>query len=584
MFDRATTLPYDRVLAIDFEYEVKVGNPPIPVCLVVKDLKDGSVARYWRDDLEHMKTPPFDTGGKTLIVAYYAPAEMLCFRVLGWPMPQRLIDLYVEFRLLTNGQDLPSGAGLVGALRFFELDDFVPLEKGEIRQLILSGGPWTECQQARILDYCLEDVTALGPLLDAVLARSPWSKDRLEQALARGLYMYAVGVMEHNGIPIDMVIYNRLRTHWETIKRGLITETDRDFGVYQDGSFKELQFERYLYNMGVPWPRLGSGKLALDRDTFSRMSKTYPVVKPLHDLRTTLSELKLNGLTVGADGRNRAMLSPFRAKTGRNQPSTTKFVFGPSRWFRGLIKPPEGMALAYCDWSSQEIAIAGALSGDELLWEAYASGDPYMTFAIQAGLAPKGATKETHKAVRNRCKQVVLGTNYGMSAHGVAQAAGISVLEAQSLLQRHRETYQKFWCWAEDNKNTGLLGKPLTTPFGWRIQVESGTPKANTFLNWPMQANGAEMMRFACSFAVQRGIKLCAPIHDALLIEASIEQIDAEVERLKGCMTEASELVLGDGKICRVDADIIRYPDRFMDEGGSVMWQTVTNLLDNIES
>ena len=584
MFDRATTLPYDRVLAIDFEYEVKDGNPPIPVCLVVKDLKDGSVARYWRDELEHMKTPPFDTGGNTLIVAYYTPAEMLCFRVLGWPMPQRLIDLYVEFRLQTNGQDLPSRAGLVGALRFFELDDFVPLEKDEIRQLILSGGPWTECQKAGILDYCLEDVTALGPLLDAVLACSPWSKDRLEQALARGLYMHAVGLMEHNGIPIDMVIYNRLQTHWETIKRGLITETDRDFGVYQDGSFKELQFERYLYDMGIPWPRLGSGKLALDRDTFSRMSKTYPVVKPLHDLRTTLGELKLNGLTVGADGRNRAMLSPFRAKTGRNQPSTTKFVFGPSRWFRGLIKPPEGMALAYCDWSSQEIAIAGALSGDELLWEAYASGDPYMAFAIQAGLAPMGATKETHKAVRNRCKQVVLGTNYGMSAHGVAQAAGISVLEAQSLLQRHRETYQKFWRWAEDNKNTGLLGKPLTTPFGWCIQVESGTPKANTFLNWPMQANGAEMMRFACSFAVQRGIKLCAPIHDALLIEAPIEHIDAEVERLKDCMTEASELVLGDGKICRVDAEIIRYPDRFMDEGGAEMWQTVMTLLDNIES
>lgn len=499
-------------------------------------------------------------------------------------MPQRLIDLYVEFRLLTNGQDLPGGTGLVGALQFFELNDFVPLEKDEIRRLILSGGPWTECQKAKILDYCLEDVTALGPLLDAVLKRSPWSKDRLEQALARGLYMYAVGVMEHNGIPIDMVIYNRLRTHWEAIKRGLIAETDRDFGVYRDGSFKELQFERYLYDMGIPWPRLDSGKLALDRDTFSRMSKTYPMVKPLHDLRTTLSELKLNGLTVGADGRNRAMLSPFRAKTGRNQPSTTKFVFGPSRWFRGLIKPPEGMALAYCDWSSQEIAIAGALSGDELLWEAYASGDPYMAFAIQAGLAPMGATKETHKAVRNRCKQVVLGTNYGMSAHGVAQAAGISVLEAQSLLQRHRETYQKFWCWAEDNKNTGLLGKPLTTPFGWRIQVESGTPKANTFLNWPMQANGAEMMRFACSFAVQRGIKLCAPIHDALLIEAPIEHIDAEVERLKGCMMEASELVLGDGKICRVDADIIRYPDRFMDEGGSEMWQTVMNLLENIEA
>ena len=61
----------------------------------------------------------------------------------------------------------------------------------------------------------------------------------------------------------------------------------------------------------------------------------------------------------------------FAAKTGRNQPSTAKFIFGPAKWVRGLIKPGIGMSLAYCDWSSQEIAIAAALSGDELLWKAY---------------------------------------------------------------------------------------------------------------------------------------------------------------------------------------------------------------------
>jgi hypothetical protein len=83
-----------------------------------------------------------------------------------------------------------------------------------------------------------------------------------------------------------------------------------------------------------------------------------------------------------------------------------------------------------------------------------------------------------------------------------------------------------------------------------------------------MQAHGAEMMRIACILAVERGIKLCAPIHDASLIEAPLDQIDSEVVRLKECMTEASEAVLGDGKVCRVDADIVRYPDRYMDEHG----------------
>ena len=87
------------------------------------------------------------------------------------------------------------------------------------------------------------------------------------------------------------------------------------------------------------------------------------------------------------------------------------------------------------------------------------------------------------------------------------------------------------------------------------------------------------MLRIACFLAVERGIKLCAPIHDALLIEAPADQIDAEVVRLKDCMFEASEAVLGDGKVCRVDADIVRYPDRYMDEHGKQMWNQIISLL-----
>ena len=169
-----------------------------------------------------------------------------------------------------------------------------------------------------------------------------------------------------------------------------------------------------------------------------------------------------------------------------------------------------------------------------------------------------------------------------MSAYGVAQAAQIHELEAKALLQKHRETYREFWAWAENNKNRGLLGLKLETRFGWPIQVTSGDVKANTFLNWPMQAHGAEMMRIASILAVERGIKLCAPIHDALLIEAPADQIDSEVVRLKECMSEASEAVLGDGKVCRVDAEIVRFPDRFKDENGQDMWDKIMSLLAKV--
>ena len=579
MYTELTLLPFRKIYAIDFEYYGSDGEIPNVVCTVVQDLRSGEVSRHWQDDLQKMKTPPFETGEDIALVCYFAPAEVQSMLALGWDLDLSVIDLFAEFRCQTNGNPNVGRKSLVSALQFNGLDHLIPKEKDSMRDLILSGGPWSKGQRSAILDYCTEDVVALGPLLNAMLKRAPWSELQLNQALLRGRYMKAVGAMQHRGIPIDLDLLDTLNSNWDTIKLKLIAKVDTQYGVYVDRAFKEALFETYLVHNQIPWPRLDSGRLALDRDTFSNMSKRYPAVQPLHELRKTLGELKLNKLAVGRDGRNRAILSPFSAKTGRNQPSTTKFVFGPAKWVRGLIKPAEGMALAYCDWSSQEIAIAAALSGDGLLWDAYHTGDPYLAFAIAAGLAPPDATKQTHKAIRNRCKAVVLGTNYGMSAYGVAQAAKIHEQEAKALLQKHQETYRTFWAWAENNKDRGLLGLKLETCFGWQIQVTAGDAKANTFLNWPMQAHGAEMMRIASILAIERGIQLCAPIHDALLIEAPSDQIDAEVFKLKECMSEASEAVLGNGKVCRVDADIVRYPDRYMDEHGQEMWDQIIGLL-----
>lgn len=579
MYREAKDLPFQNIYTIDFEFYGNDGDIPKIVCMVIQNIKTMKISRVWHDQLLEMKTPPFNMGENTLLITYFAPAEIQSMLALDWSTDVSIIDLFAEFRCETNGNPDISRKGLVNALSYYGLNYLIPEEKKEMRTLILSGGPWTKGQRQHILQYCEQDVVALRPLFDAILKQNPWSDLRLNQALLRGRYMKAVGSMQHRGIPIDLEVLQNLDIHWEQIKLDLIETVNKDFGVYSDEVFKEVLFEAYLAQQNIAWPRLDSGRLMLDKDTFSSMSKRYQQVQPLHELRKTLSELKLNKLSVGQDGRNRTLLSPFAAKTGRNQPSTAKFIFGPAKWVRGLIKPEMGMSLAYCDWSSQEIAIAAALSGDELLWKAYESGDPYITFAIQAGLAPPEATKETHKDIRNRCKSVVLGTNYGMSAYGVAQAAKIHVLEAKSLLQKHRETYKKFWSWADNNKNIGLLGLRLETCFGWPIQVESGHVKANTFLNWPMQAHGAEMMRIACVLAVERGLKLCAPIHDALLIEAPNDQIDANVTKLKECMSEASEGVLGTGKICRVDAEIVKYPNRYMDEQGQEMWDKIMMLL-----
>ena len=219
--------------------------------------------------------------------------------------------------------------------------------------------------------------------------------------------MAAVARMERAGVPIDLVTHRRMVGCWDAIKQRLVTEIDGAFGVFDGLTFKSDRFREYLLASGIDWPRHPSGALVLDDSTFRDQTIRWPQLLPLHELRATLANLRLTGLQVGADGRNRCLLSPFRAVTGRNQPSNTRFIFGPARWMRGLIRPPEGWGLAYIDFASQEIAAAAALSGDERMVEAYVTGDPYLAFAKAARLVPADASKGTHPAIRERCKAIV---------------------------------------------------------------------------------------------------------------------------------------------------------------------------------
>jgi hypothetical protein len=93
-----------------------------------------------------------------------------------------------------------------------------------------------------------------------------------------------------------------------------------------------------------------------------------------------------------------------------------------------------------------------------------------------------------------------------------------------------------------------------------------------------MQANGAEMLRLACCLGTERGIEVCAPVHDAALICARLERLDADVEGMQDAMREASRVVL-DGFELRTDAEVVRYPDRYTDPRGTVMWDRVMHLV-----
>ncbi|MDA1052709.1 MAG: DNA polymerase [Planctomycetota bacterium] len=721
---------FRQVWLVDFEFTAPPGERPTPICMVAREYHTGRTMRLWADALASSDAAPFRTDVEALFVAYFASAELSCFLALGWPMPARILDLFTEFRCLTNGHQTVAGNGLLGAMAHYGLSAIDSAEKSEMRDLAIRGGPFAKDERRALLDYCESDVLALAKLLPAMAGHID-----LPRALLRGRYMAAVARMQSCGVPIDQETLDSFRKNWDAIKGRLIASIDAEYGVFiptgspsinpqssfgaavlseaaewgiephfladaagevwrerqqqtgdfrdaikaarkatgltinriedwehkgrdhstwpdldvkarelaaeypalgigrgyvadetyddtdhaaelwnllrcqhdrpirkydgeimseaaervavvPDGelfktgplSFSSMRFAEWLARNGIPWPRLASGTLALDDATFRQMARMFPEVAPLRELRHSLGELRLFAdLAVGHDGRNRCLLSPFRSVTGRNQPSNAQFVFGPSCWLRGLIKPEASRAVAYVDWSQQEFGIAAALSGDAAMQAAYLSTDPYLTFAKQAGAVPSDATKQSHPREREQFKVCALAVQYGMGPDSLAQTLGQPTAVARELLRLHRTTYPTFWRWSEACVDHAMLRGWLHTVFGWRVHVG---PNANprSLANFPMQANGAEMLRLACCLATEAGIGVCCPVHDALLVEGPTDEIEAVVAATQASMREASRIVL-DGFELRSDAEIVRSPDRYMDKRGRRMWETVTAIV-----
>ena len=559
---------FPAIWAVDFEFTAPAGHRPTPICMVASEVHTGQTIRRWGDEL--CDPPPFG-GPHELVIPYLATAEIGCYLALGWAVPPNIVDLYAEFRLFTN-DGLPHGRGLLDACATLGLSTITTATKDAGRSLAIRGGPFTADERETLLAYCESDVRATAALFLRMQSRID-----LPRALLRGRAMAAMARCEAVGVPVDVPRLCQLQASWDDIKYALIADVDRAYDVFDGLSFRSDRFERYLAMQGIPWLRLASGHLDLKQTTFRDQARAYPQLRLLQEARSSLSELRLGELAVGPDGRNRVLLSPFGSKTGRCTPSTTAFVFGPATWIRSLIRPEPGWGLAYIDWEHQELGIAAALSRDPALQLAYTSGDPYLAFAIAAGAAPVGATKATHGSIRELYKTCVLGIGYGMGEDSLGRRIGRPPVYTAQMLRRHRGAYPQFWRWTTAAQSYATATGAITSRFGWRLRVTPDT-SPRTLMNFPAQGNGAEILRLALILLTEAGIRVCAPIHDAVLVEAPLSEIVNTVATAQRLMVEASTIVL-DGFQLRTEATLIRYPARYADPRGRAMWDKLTELL-----
>jgi DNA polymerase-1 len=605
---------FEQIWLHDFEFVSKSGEIPDTVCLCAYELRTGQTLRLWRDKLL-TGVAPYRTDSKVLFVNFVANAECSNHLALGWPIPKNILDLSPAFRKIVNGRHAPEGKGLIGALRYYYLDTIDAKYKDAMQQRVMQGWPFTPEEEIQILDYCESDNDALRRLLPKILADPEFD---LDIALHHGEFAAVSAVMEHDGVPIDMGIYPTLteKKAWRFVRDAMVPAIDAQYGVYArnaagDWTFNMKQFEAYLERHGLLayWPRLETGKLNMKNKVFETMSKGAKQLEELRQLRHSRSKMRKIKLAVGHDGRNRTVLWPFQSKTSRTQPKASQWIFSPAVWLRSLIKPGPGMAVAYIDYSSMEFLNAAGLSDGHTgpvnnMLDMYRSGDPYLTFAKSIGAIPEDITTamvkkpeahvthnltlgqlEHYADVREQYKVMMLAAQYGIGADTLAGRLGISVLEAHEMLVRHHEQFSQYWTWSDDWLQHSLQTGVMHTPLGWTCRTGITEFSELSIRNWLVQAIGADILRIAIIWAVRHDIKVVAPVHDAVLIEAPIDRIEADVALMQEIMRRASRVVLGNDTHgnpieLRTDYKIVRYPDHYTDKRGDKIFAKVIGLLE----
>jgi len=164
-----------------------------------------------------------------------------------------------------------------------------------------------------------------------------------------------------------------------------------------------------------------------------------------------------------------------------------------------------------------------------------------------------------------------------MTARGLSLKLEKPRHEARILLDQHRRLYSRYWEWIERVSGHAFLNKEMFACFGWHLNVSTQT-KPRTVANFQMQANGAEMLRLAVILGHREGLDICATVHDAILVEASVDELSAQTSVMQSCMAEVSRLVL-DGFCLRSETELTPYPESF---GGRQdrMWDLVHGATD----
>lgn len=434
----------------------------------------------------------------------------------------------------------------------------------------------------------------------------------------------------------ESILYDLVTNHFPFFEKEKKRKTDM-VGQWKE---KYVNFETFIESKGLleKWPRTTDqktgkpsvveritmagtvyhGTLARDNDNLEQ----FDGIKEIYEYRQAKKLLKQLAWfqiptekdkrekgdfmdSVGSDGRVRTFLGAFGTQTSRNAPKASRFILAMSNWLRCLIQPPPGYAIIAADFGSQEFLIAALMSGDPNMKAAYISGDPYLYFAKRAGAVPEQADPkmcknpklappelkkhfDEYKRQRRLFKSTTLGLQYGMGFVKLAvklttdMGEVIPEAKAKKLVGLHEKTYKVYWRWQAKQAIRYHKEGVLVLWDGWALLGDNDNDLS--VKNFPVQGTGGVILREMVRIAHGDGLDVITPLHDAGYFLVKESEVETKANQIKEIMIRAFANVLGDEIPVRIDIDVHRHGEAWVEEKGKKYYELLNKYLNHMET
>lgn len=372
--------------------------------------------------------------------------------------------------------------------------------------------------------------------------------------------------MQYTGMCIDekeLIKYGQnLKKHIEELRIDIYSLAGEEFNINSTKQLGVILFEKLKL---TPSKKTKSG-YSTDVDALEKIKLEHPIIDKILEYRqlVKLDSTYVEGMIPYINEKTKRIHTFFHqtvTATGRLSSTEPNLQNIPTRTelgkkLRKVFKAEDGKIFVDADYSQVELRILAHISRDENMIEAFNSGEDI--HAITASQIFKVPVEEVSKQLRSKAKAVNFGIVYGISEFGLAEQIDIKRNEAKQYIEQYLETYHGIKEFmtnvVEEAKRKGYV----STEFGRRRYIPELSSKNymirkfgdRAAMNTPIQGTAADIMKIAMikvyNKLKRRNLKskIVLQIHDELLIETLLEEIEEVKDILKESMENAANLLV----------------------------------------